>query len=308
MSKCFDTLCISGGGTKGIAFLGAIKALCDSEIIDMKNIDTLIGTSMGGIICFLLSINYEISELIYFAESFNFEIMTPNINIEKTILNYGLDSGDKLYFVLTKFLEQKTKKTNLTMKEHYELTKKKLIVSVTNYSTGFVEYISYENYPNLPIILACRMTSCLPLYFVPVKINLEDWKFYTNSDQKCEHNEFIFLDGGILDNFPIQLGSNETTIGILMNNSDSIYECDSIVKFLSSIVGMTTHFMICHKLNNHKNIINLKITNVEVVKLKMNKKFKKKLIDQGYMQTLDYVRNNLEQLMRKVIDDIIDNF
>jgi patatin-like phospholipase/acyl hydrolase len=51
----YDTLCFSGGGIKGIIFVGILKHLKDINFIDMDNITTFIGTSIGSIISFILS-------------------------------------------------------------------------------------------------------------------------------------------------------------------------------------------------------------------------------------------------------------
>lgn len=303
----FDTMCISGGGTKGICFLGAIKALIDLDIIDLKNIKTFIGTSIGGIICFLLSINFTINELIEFVESFNFELLVPSIDIECLISECGIDRGDKLNFLLTTFLKEKTNKNDMTLMEHYLLTNKKLILSVTNYSSGTTEYLSYENYPNISILLACKMSACLPLYFVPIRIKECDIHKYQNKNSNnISDKEIIFIDGGVLDNFPIQLGNVDTTIGILLNDPTQTYNTNSIPKFISSIIGMITNFTICYKLNDNQNIIHIKVDDMEIVKFKMSKKFKKKLINNGYLQTLEYYKKSIEKTMQTIINDIID--
>jgi NTE family protein len=300
----FNTICISGGGTKGISFLGSIKALIDSEIIEIDKMKTFIGCSMGGIICSLLSLGFNVCDLIEFVETFKFESMHPELDIGRLFDECGMDKGQKLIFVLSKFINQKTNNSDITLKEHYELTNKKLILSTTNYTNGQIEYLTYENYPNLPLILACRMTSCLPLYFIPVRISAEDMTLFTQQEHE---KEYVFVDGGVLDNFPIQLGEPDKTIGILINSSHHEYNTDSVLKFMSSIVGMISHFTICYKLNFNKNIIQLKIEDMELMKLEMTKKFKKKLINVGYIQTLEYIKKDVEENIKNIIHEIIDN-
>ena len=48
------TLCLSGGGTKGICYIGAIENLESNNYLNLKNIDTFVGTSVGSIISFFL--------------------------------------------------------------------------------------------------------------------------------------------------------------------------------------------------------------------------------------------------------------
>ena len=62
-----DTICISGGGIKGFCFIGALNYLISKNYIYIKNINNWCGTSIGAVICFLLSIGYTINEI----ENFN---------------------------------------------------------------------------------------------------------------------------------------------------------------------------------------------------------------------------------------------
>ena len=69
--KEIDTICFSGGGTKGLVFVGAIKALVEKNVIDLSKINKYIGTSAGSIIALLLLIGYTPAELECFLYEFN---------------------------------------------------------------------------------------------------------------------------------------------------------------------------------------------------------------------------------------------
>ena len=62
---------------------------------------------------------------------------------------------------------------------------KNLIVCVTNISKGRAEYLSVDTTPDLPITLALRMTSAIPMVFEPVK-----------------YKDDYYLDGALTDGFP----------------------------------------------------------------------------------------------------------
>ena len=96
MSKIINTLCISGGGVKGISFLGALSYLLDKKHIDLNNIHTYIGSSVGSIISLLFVLGYSIDELIDFILNFNFEILEPNIKCENIFTEFGFSNNDKI--------------------------------------------------------------------------------------------------------------------------------------------------------------------------------------------------------------------
>ena len=54
-------LVLSGGSFKGLAYVGVIQALHKLNIL--KNINTFIGTSIGSIFAFLLSLNSYVEEI-----------------------------------------------------------------------------------------------------------------------------------------------------------------------------------------------------------------------------------------------------
>src|SRR3989304_6623420 len=56
-----NTIILSGGGIGGLAHIGALQYL--STVIDLNNITTYVGTSVGGIICTLLCIGYKLNEI-----------------------------------------------------------------------------------------------------------------------------------------------------------------------------------------------------------------------------------------------------
>ena len=65
-------LVFSGGGIKGISYIGIIKYLEDEDLL--KNINTIVGTSIGsvlGLSSFLGGVGLEPSA-IFFSSEFNF--------------------------------------------------------------------------------------------------------------------------------------------------------------------------------------------------------------------------------------------
>jgi len=97
-------LVMAGGGIKGFVFIGVIKYL--EEINVLKNINTFIGTSIGGYYSILLSIGYTYNEIYSFVKSFDFT-MSTSFDITNFFQNYSVDNCDNFVFVFKKLVEKK---------------------------------------------------------------------------------------------------------------------------------------------------------------------------------------------------------
>lgn len=177
-------LILSGGGVKGIAYVGAFRAL--EEMGYMSKFKTYAGTSVGALMLALLNVGYTSDELYRFIKSFNMQNM-KDISFMNLQL-FGLDKGDKLTYVLNKLITAKKFNPNITLKELHNKTDKTLILTTTCLNTLKVEYLSWETYPELPLLKAIRMSISVPWFYTPVS-----------------HNGLLYIDGGCIDNYPINL-------------------------------------------------------------------------------------------------------
>ena len=98
-----DTICLSGGGIKGFSFIGVLEYLEQKKIINFSLIKNYVGTSIGAIISFLLSLKYSVFELKEFILNFNFSVLINNINIDNFFCNYGIDDGNKIMYIILFF-------------------------------------------------------------------------------------------------------------------------------------------------------------------------------------------------------------
>lgn len=192
----YNTAVLSGGSNRGIATLGALQFLDDHG--KLERISKYIGTSIGAIIGYLVSIGYSPIEIfIYINQKKIIEKMITSVSIVDLVnLGYALN-----YMILQDYLEQMTLSKIghfLTLKQLNEEFGKHLVCCVYNYDKKICEYIDYCSHPNIPCLTVLRMTSNLPFVFSPFK--------YENQ---------IYIDGGVLNNFPIsQIEKEDIAIGI----------------------------------------------------------------------------------------------
>lgn len=107
-----DTLIFSGGGIKGIGFIGCIQALIDKGMLKKDNIKTLIGTSAGSIIATFIAIGYEAKEINDLVLELNFAIFQDITidNVMNFFQTFGIDSGNELERIIEIIIKKNKKK------------------------------------------------------------------------------------------------------------------------------------------------------------------------------------------------------
>lgn len=140
-------LVLSGGGMRGIAHIGAIKALEENGYFPTH----IAGTSAGAIVGALYAKGYNPTEILDFfktAQIFNF----ANFALNKP----GFIDSEKLYASFKSYLPEDT----------FESLKKYLFITATNLLDGKLEI--FENGELIKAILA---SAAFPGVFTPVKFN-----------------------------------------------------------------------------------------------------------------------------------------
>jgi predicted acylesterase/phospholipase RssA len=185
----FKTLVLSGGALKGISILGALLS-CEQQNF-LNNIEIYIGTSIGAIICFLLT--FSIKPYNIYQELLGYNIFFKISLARSEDETQGLLDTEVMFQIVEKMIKIINFK-ELTFAEHYELTKKYLIITSFNLSTCKEETFSYFNTPNMSIYEHLKRTSGIPIIF--------------NTNKK-------FIDGGIWNNFPISYAKEyDNVLGI----------------------------------------------------------------------------------------------
>lgn len=177
-SQKFSKLVLSGGGVNGIYILGALYNF------DISEIEIYTGTSIGAVICYLLLIGYNVSDIII-GLCVN-DISFKNADIIGMINGRGIFQIDDIM----KHVELMTMEKIGHIPTMSDLTSnysKKLICTTYNLTEKKTEYISADTHPHLDILSVLKMSCSIPIVFD---------KFYLDGS--------IYIDGGIGDNCPIK--------------------------------------------------------------------------------------------------------
>jgi len=259
-------LIFGGGGVKGISYIGVLKYLEETSII--KQIETFAGTSIGGLMIVLHLLGYSSGEIYDFFCSFDLSKLKSD-DILDIFSKYGIDNGKRLVYVLIRLFISKGYNPNITLKEFYQKTNKKLIMVTTCLNTISSCYLSYESHPDLPVILAVRMTTSIPIIFAPVT-----------------YQSKLYVDGGCVDNYPIQIFEDQLpeVIGIFINEIiQPIAKIENIEQYLMTVINCLKKSATMSSINGYqKYTIILNIDNVGIYDLDISQESKDILIKTGY--------------------------
>lgn len=185
-------LALSGGGIRGIAHAGALKALEENDI----NIDIIGGTSSGSLVASLYALGYSPYYIYILFKKYAKEITKLNAStittgignflINKKVSINGLKTGESI--------EKTYNKLALKMGVSKLSQMRMPIVIPTVDISNSKEYVFASKLPeeaeekyitDISVGKAVRASSSFPFVFSP-----------------CEYKNHMFLDGGAIDNTP----------------------------------------------------------------------------------------------------------
>ena len=156
-----ETLVFSGGGSRGFALLGAIKAIEEKNL--KSDIKYTFGTSIGSLFGLLFTL-YNYQEIYSKVYSFSYENY-QSIDIINFFNNYGLDNFSKIKKFITSVLSDSNISPDITFQEHFDKTGIVLIIDAVCLNTQSGTYFHYLAFPDMPIITAIEASMSLPFIF-----------------------------------------------------------------------------------------------------------------------------------------------
>lgn len=275
----YDSIYLTSGGTNGYVFIGALQILKNYNVL--KNIQTIIGCSVGSIFSLLYLLEYNPKDILKIVTSSDIENIYINnkINNENIILNLtmnlGINDGSGITRLLEIFLEYKNLDKNITLLELFNKYKKELIILVTDIKENKLEYLSYKNYPNMSVKTAIRASSSIPYIFTPIS--------YKNK---------LFVDGGFISDISCKVIKDTTLILRLKSSKyyETNLEIDNIIDYSKLLFQ---NLLLQTQLNNDNNNYNTILYNFDYsgINFDISNNFKKKLYFFGLIKTIDFIKN-----------------
>lgn len=273
-------LVLAGAQLKGISYIGVLKALEELNLLD--NIENILGVSSGSLFGLGICLGFCSKDL----EHMIMELALENLkdfqtdSVFKLFYTYGLDSGDKITKLVKVILRKKTGNEDITFKDlHSKFPKIKIIIGGSNLTNNCVEFFSVDNTPDMPVYLAIRISTCFPLVF-----------------EKVDYNDNIYLDGGLLSNYPIDYFDNTNeTLGVCTTtqnqNSSNISSFDKYIVKIIYLLSSQLERYISEKYKERtiKLVLNYKIDSID-----FSQDIKKYLINEGYSQFMEQIKDKID--------------
>ena len=189
-SNDYENLVFEGGGTKGLAYCGALRILHQKGIL--AKIRRYAGSSAGAITAALLAVGYSAQELEAIVSATDFGafvddktgILRDTYSIFK---DWGLAPGDYFYRYMGDLIGSKTGNPDISFGDLQKRTGKILVITGTDLSCMRTSYYCPSLTPTMSVRQAVRISMSIPFLFVPVR-----------DEDGCYH-----VDGGLVDNYPI---------------------------------------------------------------------------------------------------------
>ena len=270
-------LSLSGGGVKGAAHIGVLKALEEEKI----KIQYIGGTSSGSIVATLYASGYKPEEIYHIFKKYCKNIKYIDIkNILKmffgifttgTIIIDGLNSGKSICKLMDKMCGQK----NIYNISDINMP---LVIPSVNMNTGEVVCFTSKQvraFSNNIVQASCSF----PAVFSPT-----------------EYNNAKLIDGGIRENVPwreVKLLGADKVISVIFENEVDKYCCENLIDVTFRSYDLMCKELSKYELNGSDYFIKVKSKKVSLLDMSKIDEF----YNLGYMQTKEFLRKNKFELL-----------
>jgi NTE family protein len=235
-NKRIDNLVFEGAGIRGLAYAGAIKAMEEKNVL--QGIKRIGGTSAGAITALLLSIGYTSGEIATIIGQTNYKKFNDGGipvfgGMRRLQKKFGWYKGKKFERWLSEIIAKKTGDPDM---DFQTIANKFIPLYITGTSLNDQKafLFSAENFPTMKVKDAVRISMSIPLYYQAVYMDDEGNTFH---NAKKGENYHLMVDGGFMNNFPIEIfdstkyfdpdkpnsaQANPFTIGCRIDNAQQI--------------------------------------------------------------------------------------
>lgn len=208
----------SGGGLKGWAYIGTIKAL--NELINFKEIEQIVGVSVGSAFGLFYLLNLKWEYLLDYIMNLNFKEMI-DIDIDNFFTTQSLLHGHIFKNTLKEIMSQKID-PDITFIELRKYSKILFTTVALNITESKIEYFNYNLTPDVKLIDALMASCCLPLLFPSYQINFN-----------------YYYDGGICNNCPNNLVDELNSVSFDLGEANDTLSNNKLVNLIMCLINIS---------------------------------------------------------------------
>ena len=281
MAEVKYTVLFGGGAIRGMAYVGALRALEELGI----EFDIIGGSSVGSIFATLVACGYKSYELENMFMKVNFELFKDiHFGFGKA---FGLSKGEVYTDWLNALISKKIRSENGNAAKFKDL-EKELVVITTNLTKFKPQEFSKALTPDFEIANAIRISSSMPGLMPPYRYKGDD-----------------LVDGDLQKASPMwklsdTLNNSESRILEFRLEGDCKREVKNPISFVNTIYSCVTEVATefveeVYGQNDRYDCIKINTGSIFFADLNLDKESRQKLIKIGYEQTMKYFKNTLPQ-------------
>ena len=244
-------LVLSGGGAKGFAHIGVLKVLEQEGI----PVDIIVGTSIGSIVGGLYSIGYTAEEIEKIARSEDWDRLLAD-DISRRQLSRNVKNEKQRYII------------SLPVNEKYKPVIPQAVVNgqnIINLFCGLAGNVPKNaDFSDFPVSYACIGTDMETGKEIVINHGFLPTAIYSSMTipgifLPIEHDGYLMLDGGIVNNFPTDVAKSmgaDIIIGVDIRNNLHAY--DEIVS-MEQLMNQLINFYALKKDSANKSLCNILI-------------------------------------------------
>ena len=243
-----ENLVFSGGGVRGLAYVGMIMAFEDTFNIKVSDhFQCFSGSSVGALFALVCIMGLNVSACLEAFQKCGIENIFAK-DPTWLLTNYALNSGQSLRSLVLSLLEMNSLNETSTFNDLHERTGKRLVIAVVDILSGSTIYLDHANEGrDMPLILGIMASMALPPLFPPVHY------------QNGTNLPLLMIDGGLLDNFPLALFPSNSTLGVrtawYIDPGSPMSDISSYYTRILSILQVSMHSMLTTVQNEYPNSI-----------------------------------------------------
>lgn len=303
-----ENLVFSGGGTKGVAYVGVLRVL-DQMGISPK-IKRYAGASAGAIVAALLAIGMTTDEIEENLPTSFMKFLDPEKGSADDIINQlkrigkllegsidlwdilkviwncgvvldpekahmGLFQGIAFLNWLKACFEGHKVSGDITFKELYEKTGKELHLMLCDSNYGKTLVANHINTPDMAVTFAVRCSMAIPFFFYPMTYNGD-----------------LIVDGGTMYNYPVEMFDSETkpesTLGFILSTASSVLwpersDDNDLMQHIGRVIGaiMNVSYEYCFREGNASRTVFVDPAGVSSINFNLTTEQIKALKDNG---------------------------
>ena len=289
MTNPLKYTCLFGGGAiRGLAYIGTIRALEELNV----EYDIIGGSSVGAIIASLLACGYKSYEIENFIMKVNFDLFKDiHFGFGKP---FAISKGEIFLDWLNELLKNKIKCKNGNHVTFSDIEQKLIIVTTDIKHFCNQEFSQYET-PDFEVAKAIKISSSMPGLMAPYKFEGKEladgdlqkaspmWQLSENLDNSESRILEFRLEG--------DYNKDEKNPISFIN---TIYSCvtDVATGFVTSTYGQ----------NDRYDCVTINAGDIFFADFNLNKDARRKLINIGYEQTMNYFKNVLPAKKEKLTE------